>query len=254
MNILMTNDDGCEAKGINTLFNILSKEHNVYMVAPDSNRSAVSNHFSFFTSQTLKVIDEKRFASSGFPADCIFTGLYSDLIPEKIDLVVSGINHGGNLGTDIIYSGTCAAARQSVLLGVPALAVSIEPEVWNDEAYKNLNFTPISEFILKNLNKLYELAKSVQPNHFININGLSISEYKGVEFSTSLCERTYCHYVKLEKQDGGEIKTTLVPDTNEAVPEKQSDLDIMRKGFISISSINVQPDSSNLVDDITFSL
>lgn len=254
MNILMTNDDGYEAKGINTLYDILSTKHNVYMVAPDSNRSAVSSHFSFFSNQTVKILNQKKFTSSGYPTDCVFTGLCSNLIPEKIDMVISGINHGGNLGTDIIYSGTCAAARQAVLLGVPSLAVSVEPEVWTDENYKNLNFVSISEFILNNLEKLYELAKRVQNNHFININALSIPEYKGVIFSKSLCKRTYCDSVKLEKLSDAEYKACIVPDAKQTRVEDLSDLDILNKGFISISSINVQPDSSDLVDDITFSL
>lgn len=254
MNILLTNDDGFTAKGINTLFQILSKEHNVYMIAPDSNRSAVSCHFSFFNDLTLKKEGEKIYSYSGYPTDCVIAGLKSTLLPCKIDLVISGINHGGNLGTDIIYSGTCAGARQGVLLGCPSIALSVDPLEWKEDTYKNMRFDLLSNFVLKNLNKLYELADKVKENHFVNINAKDVDKYEGIAFSKSLCKRNYCDTIELFDQNDGTIRTKLRSDNEEEKIISESDLDIVNRKKVCISLITVEPGSSVLVDDNTFSL
>jgi hypothetical protein len=115
MNILITNDDGYEAEGIKVLAEELSKNHNVYVLAPSSNRSAVSNCVSIREMLELKKINDKLWTLSGFPADCVITAMRSGIFEGiEFDVVLSGINKGPNLGTDIVYSGTCAGARQAV--------------------------------------------------------------------------------------------------------------------------------------------
>ena len=114
MKLLLTNDDGIDGEGLQILAQTLKKEHDVWIIAPDSNRSAVSNGITISRSLNIKQVDEKTFTSSGLPADCVLTGIYSNLIPSNVDMVLSGINRGFNLGTDIVYSGTAAAARQAV--------------------------------------------------------------------------------------------------------------------------------------------
>ena len=139
MTILLTNDDGIQAKGINVIAERLIKDgHEVYVVAPDSNRSAVSHHITIWNVNTLKNQGENRWSCSGYPSDCVCVGLESNLFDFKFDVVVSGINQGANMGTDIIYSGTCGAARQAVLNGVPGIALSVDPLVWSEENLKNM--------------------------------------------------------------------------------------------------------------------
>lgn len=130
MNILVSNDDGIQAQGIKELVKALSKEGNVYVSAPASQRSASSHALSVNDKITMKKVDfdcaAMAFEVSGTPADCVKLGLY--VLKEKginIDIVYSGINHGGNLGTDTMYSGTVSAAAEGLFRGLPAVAVSV---------------------------------------------------------------------------------------------------------------------------------
>src|SRR5208337_1483348 len=125
MRILLTNDDGVNAEGILTLFRVLSQFHDTYIIAPDRERSACSNIFTMREEVKVQRIDRNIFSINGYPADCVSLGLHSDLIPG-IDLVISGINHGPNLGDDIHFSGTVAGARTAFIFGKPAIAVSID--------------------------------------------------------------------------------------------------------------------------------
>ncbi|MCR4742244.1 MAG: 5'/3'-nucleotidase SurE, partial [Treponema sp.] len=157
MNILVTNDDGYDSSGLQTLVDVLSKEHKVYVLAPDRNRSAVSNHITMFNDTAITKIKDKVYSCQGYPADCAAIGLTSNLFDIKFDLLISGINLGGNLGTDIVYSGTCAAARQAVFDKVPAIALSIQPLSYN-QGEIDYKFNTLAEFVLKNLEELKKLS------------------------------------------------------------------------------------------------
>ena len=122
MKILLTNDDGIEAEGLQCLYDVLTKTAECFVVAPDQGRSCCSHGVTTHTSLQVVARMRNQWTVSGTPADCVRVGLlWLDLKP---DLVVSGINHGGNLGVDILYSGTAAGAREASLLGVPAIAIS----------------------------------------------------------------------------------------------------------------------------------
>jgi 5'-nucleotidase len=127
MNILLTNDDGVESPGINLLAEALKKDpsRRVYILAPDSDRSGHSHSIGFLW-RPIKISPRgpDTWACSGTPADCVIMALMGAL-PIRPDLVISGINRGANLGTDIVYSGTAAAARQAGLGNVPAIALSL---------------------------------------------------------------------------------------------------------------------------------
>ena len=128
MKILLSNDDGVFATGIRALAAELSKKNEIYVSAPDSERSAVSRAMTLFSpirarKTTIKGLpDISAYAVSGTPVDCVRLAL-GNLFP-KPDLVVSGINHGPNLGTDVLYSGTVAAAHEAALLGYQSIAIS----------------------------------------------------------------------------------------------------------------------------------
>lgn len=130
MNILVSNDDGIKAAGIKHLVKALSNVATVYVAAPNAQRSASSHALSVNDNITMKKIAfegaKLAFEVGGTPADCVKLGLYVlQKQGVKIDAVYSGINHGGNLGTDTMYSGTVSAAAEGLLKGIPSVAVSV---------------------------------------------------------------------------------------------------------------------------------
>lgn len=124
MKILVSNDDGYLATGINVLTDALSEIADVVVVAPDRNRSAASNSLTLNDPLRVTRVAENRYRVNGTPSDCVHLAL-TGLLDEEPDLVVSGINHGANLGDDVIYSGTVAAAMEGRFLGLPTIAVSL---------------------------------------------------------------------------------------------------------------------------------
>lgn len=124
MHILISNDDGVFADGINVLANVLSDIAKITVVAPDRNRSGASNSLTLENPLRVREVAENRYAVQGTPTDSVHVALNA-LIKEKVDFVISGINHGANLGDDVLYSGTVAAATEGFFMGVPAIAVSL---------------------------------------------------------------------------------------------------------------------------------
>ena len=124
MKILVSNDDGYLAKGIIALADALAEIADVIVVAPDRNHSGASNSLTLHSPLRVHKVEEGRYFVNGTPSDCVHLAL-SGFLDEDPDIVVSGINHGANLGDDVIYSGTVAAAMEGRFLGLPAIAVSL---------------------------------------------------------------------------------------------------------------------------------
>ncbi|MEJ2257614.1 MAG: 5'/3'-nucleotidase SurE [Woeseiaceae bacterium] len=124
MKILVSNDDGYLSTGINALTNALAQVADVTVVAPDRNRSAASNSLTLGRPLRVSSYGDKRYKVDGTPSDCVHLAV-TGFLDEEPDLVVSGINHGANLGDDVIYSGTVAAAMEGRFLGLPTIAVSL---------------------------------------------------------------------------------------------------------------------------------
>ena len=122
--ILVTNDDGIAAAGLTALAEALDALGQVYVVAPDRERSTVGHSLTLHRPLRVERVGERRFAVNGMPADCVNLGSLGRL-PSPPSLVVSGINHGANLGDDVTYSGTVSAAMEGTLLGVPSVAISL---------------------------------------------------------------------------------------------------------------------------------
>lgn len=137
MHILVTNDDGIGAPGIKALAATLGTFGTVTVVAPDRERSAAGHSLTLHAPLRVFDLHPGWYAVDGTPTDCVNMGIHS-LLPQRPDLVVSGINHGANMGDDITYSGTVAAAMEASLMGIPALAVSLATygptEHFNDAA------------------------------------------------------------------------------------------------------------------------
>jgi len=129
MKILLTNDDGIQALGLRSLYHALIRAgHEVHVVAPVTEMSAVGHAVTMASPLRIKVFDEVNFFGhgvSGTPVDCVKLGI-TTILHSPPELVVSGINAGANVGVDILYSGTVSAATEGALMGVPALAVSYD--------------------------------------------------------------------------------------------------------------------------------
>src|SRR6185437_9488114 len=121
--ILITNDDGITAPGIKALEQSLAPLGRVTVVAPDREMSATSQSITLHTPIRIHRLDDSHFAIGGTPTDCVIMALYQ-ILHERPDLVVSGINPGGNLGENVIYSGTVGGAMEAAVHGVPSFAIS----------------------------------------------------------------------------------------------------------------------------------
>ena len=184
MNVLLCNDDGIFSEGILTLANILNKDHQITVVAPTGNRSGFSRSMSFHKDIEIKKVNAidgvECYSVSGTPADCVKFAL--NVISNKFDLVVSGINGGPNLGSDINYSGTVNACFEASVEGVKSIAFS-------NVALSNYKFDQTSKIISKIFDKLVENASSEYVLN-VNIPNVCESEIKGVVF----CKAGVCKY------------------------------------------------------------
>jgi 5'-nucleotidase len=174
MKILLTNDDGYKAPNIQSLFKKLSKEHDVWIIAPENNCSGMSAAISFLKETEIRQVEDRVFAVDGTPADCTYFGLLG-IVDFEFDMVVSGINHGANIGTDVIYSGTVGAAVGGRKLKYPPLALSVA-------SYETINI----DFIVNKTIEIINLVASLPKEYVgkvINVNfpDLPEKECKGMK-------------------------------------------------------------------------
>lgn len=260
MVLLLTNDDGYGAEGIVALEKALEKEgHTVYVMAPSGNRSGMS-HGMTFSSLDFKQIEKNKWTCSGKPVDCVVSALKSDIFPEKIEAVLSGINAGANIGTDVLYSGTCAAARQASMYGIPGIALSIEPAagssyVKDSEDGKNrYDYSGMVDFVVKNVRTLAGLCRLKSPYAFVNVNALAGKKYDSVEMNGKLAVRNYNDSIFLHEKDSEGMQRSefrgLPPETT---AEDGCDYKSVYSGKISVSVIYAEPVPCP-VDCINFSL
>jgi 5'-nucleotidase len=174
MNIVLTNDDGVNAPGINILRETLSKIANVIVVAPLTERSTTGHTLTLDTTLRLQEISENVYGCSGFPADCslmaighLFKNTQSKYYGQKIDMVISGINRGANLGQDVFYSGTVAAAREAAFHGIPSIAVSSCMDFKNPDKNDQLYYSA-SNFIKTLVQS--DISKFIPKMSLLNIN------------------------------------------------------------------------------------
>lgn len=163
MRILLTNDDGYESLGLDVLRTaLLAAGHEVWVCAPSGQRSATSHSMTLRGDIIVTKHAERRYHCSGSPADCILYGLKGKALPMYPDVVVSGINHGYNLSTDILYSGTVGAASEAALMGIPAIAISAM--CGSDKVFP---FEQAAAFLVEHLARFLPLCSS---DTLVNIN------------------------------------------------------------------------------------
>lgn len=232
MKILLTNDDGIDAPGITILKEYLIKAgHNIYVVAPHKEQSATSHSITLHQPMRIFQRDKKTFATSGTPTDCVI--LASQIVLKNgIDLIISGINNGQNMGEDVLYSGTVAAAIEGMFLGYKAIAVSLTS--FTDQKYETA-----AHYITKLVEK--RIDKIISKNEILNINipNVEINEIKGIKI-TYLTHRKYMDFVA-EQTDprGGKIYwiggNKPLWETNEG-----SDASAVFDNYISITPVKPQ--------------
>ena len=246
MKILLTNDDGYKADNIKSLYEELSKDHEVWIVAPKNNCSGMSAAISYLNEIEVTKIDEKIYAVDGTPADCSYLGLLS-IVDFEFDIVISGINHGANIGNDVLYSGTVGAAVGGRNLKYPPIAISVA-------SYDAKDISFITKKSIELINKIIE-SSEIFVGKVININFPDISEdeYIGVK-ATGLSKRDVpAKPIKID--DKSLSKETYRYRYNlSGEPMKGSyitDADAVTDGYVSISVLDYSLGSSDFIDDLS---
>ncbi|MDR3303924.1 MAG: 5'/3'-nucleotidase SurE [Treponema sp.] len=232
MNLLLTNDDGIDGAGLQKLATLLraQKRNNVYVLAPDTNRSGASHSISFLSNPIrLTPHGADTWSCSGTPVDCVIMALLGAL-RVSIDLVVSGINVGANMGTDLLYSGTAAAARQATLFHVPSVAFSLDgnsPFYWDEAA----------AFAVQHLDEFAALWKD---DVFINVNIPNSPAPDGTAM-TFPSLRDYHDSISLyDTPDGKRYCFAIAGDITAAI-DAGSDHDAVLRNLVSVSPVYVHP-------------
>ncbi|MBI5038872.1 MAG: 5'/3'-nucleotidase SurE [Nitrospirae bacterium] len=192
MLILVSNDDGIHSAGIHVLADALRSIGDVYIIAPDRERNAASHALTLHKPLRLEQLGDKMYSVNGTPTDCINLAI-NGILSEKPDLVVSGINKGGNLGDDVTYSGTVSAAFEGTLLGIPSFAVSQVAE----GDYKFETAAKVAVFLALQIKE-----RLLPPGVLLNVNvpNLDIKEIKGIKM-TRQGKRIYDENAIIEKVD-----------------------------------------------------
>jgi len=244
MRILICNDDGITYKGIHALINAFKGEHEVIAIAPDSERSGFSHSVTIFRSLSYSSGDLsgiESYAVSGTPADCVKLGVLHILKNRPPDLVLSGINSGPNLGSDVMYSGTVAGASEGVYLGVPAMAISLGSWTKKDDAYLRA-----ADFLKRNLDTFYSIARAHVGKIALNIN-YPVGEFKGVVFTKTGINAYNDYFEKQSELDGVNV-VQLKGDTF-IHKDETDDCDVcyIKKGFATITPLQLDRTNHGLV-------
>lgn len=235
MKILVTNDDGIQAEGIVRLARMAKELGEVWVVAPKEQCSAMSQRITVHGELTVRpeefsVEGVRAYSVSGTPADCVKVALMY-LLPEKPDVVFSGINCGYNIGFDIEYSGTVGAAIEAIMQGVPAIAFSNEA---------NGNYEVAEAHMLAVTKDL--LSRKIAMNEMWNVNfpGCGLANYQGILETQKIAQSQFYldHYHKKDHADGSFVLSAAgIPVTEGA---KGTDMRAVLDGYISIGKIKSQ--------------
>lgn len=228
MRILISNDDGIFAPGLAALVHAFAAAgHTVYVAAPDSQRSAASHSMTLFQPLTAKKSAvagaSKAWAIDGTPVDCVKLAVKT-LCPE-VDFVISGINHGYNSGSDVLYSGTVGAAMEGALNGKPAMAVSLGHE--REDTYDNAAALAVKVF-----DSLQ--AHPLPPFSVLNLNYPETDEALGLK-ATSLRALRYLDNYEPEMGADGVTRYTLVGGMDKHMADGEDDYTWLRRGYATMT-------------------
>lgn len=264
MNILVSNDDGVHAPGIQALARALSSIATVTVVAPEGERSGYSSALTLDRPLRVQQLDDRIYAVNGTPADCVYlamNGLFTQQSSsqpqasiEHFDLVVSGINSGANLGDDVLYSGTVGAAMEGRLMKQPAIAVSLaghDVRRYQDPKHYAQAAQWIRDFIAKGV-------PSLPPRHILNINIPDIDIYQGAVV-THLGRRLPAKPITEQIDPRGRqvywigLSGEVIDESNRQA-DIQSDFSAVSQGFISITPIQMDSTNYAVLSDLSTAL
>lgn len=235
MKILITNDDGINAIGIRELAKSLKKIGDVIVIAPDRERSATGHAITMHHPLRVDKVnfndpDIEAWSINGTPSDCVKIGVES-ILSEKPDIIVSGVNNGPNLGTDILYSGTVSAAVEGAIHNIPSIALSI---------YGNNNHITYEGAIAYSCKLVNMALKNNVPNNLvlnINIPSVKSDEIKGIKI-TELGIRRYKNSYEQRKDPMGKSYYWLSGSLVELENNDTSDVESVKNGYISITPLH----------------
>ena len=231
MHLLISNDDGITARGIQVLSDRMRSLGKVTIVAPDQNRSGASNSLTLESPVRIRETGNRTYCVSGTPTDCVHIAL-TGLLEKDPDMVVSGINAGANLGDDVIYSGTVAAAMEGRFLGFPAIAVSL---VFTERPE---HYPTAAEAVALLVERLIKDPLPADTILNINVPDLPWQEIKGFEV-TRLGHRHRAEPVVKTTDPRGRPMYWIGPAGPEQDAGPGTDFDAIRRGYISITPIHV---------------
>ena len=230
MKILVSNDDGYLARGINVLADALSQVGDVVVVAPDRNFSGASSSLTLHAPLRIHRVRDRRYFVNGTPSDCVHLAL-SGFLDEDPDIVISGINHGANLGDDVIYSGTVAAAIEGRYLGLPAIAVSLvgpRPE----------HFETAGQVAVDLVRRLD--VRALPPDIILNVNvpDRPFDELAGVEATRLGFRHRAEPLVRMQDPRGRDIYWIGPPGTGQDAG-RGTDFHAIERGAVAVSPLKV---------------
>jgi 5'-nucleotidase len=245
MRILVTNDDGIESEGIKVLASSMVKIGEVYIIAPKNPQSAGSHATTLHKplrveEYPLNIGEKISLRISGTPADCVLMGL-DELIDSKIDVVVSGINKGPNLGYDIIYSGTVAAAREGAINGITSFAFSVD-------AYEYPLYSYVGDFASMFVREI--MNKEISGRVYFNLNfpNLPSENIKGYKFVRQ-GRREYVDRIKTGKDPFGK-EYYWVGGRLKEDEQVETDVNAVKDGFVSITPLSLDFTDYNLLETL----
>lgn len=250
-NILVTNDDGVSAPGIQALAQVLDDMGTVTVLAPERNWSAAGHPKTMHKPlriQTVRWPDGRTaYASSGAPSDCVALALMG-AVETEFDLVVSGINSNYNLGTDVLYSGTVAGAMEAIISGVPALAVSLGR--LDDPALERRAALDKAAAVAGHLADLV-LARGLPPYTLLNVNvpGIPPACIQGSQV-TRLGRRIYRDVLVVRDDPWGRPYYWIGGEVPTGVPEDGSDIGAIENDFISVTPLGIDLTNHSCIETL----
>jgi 5'-nucleotidase len=254
MRILISNDDGIQANGIHALAKALSQHHEVYVVAPEKEQSAQGHALTLH--HPLRAVDftkqfnkeganvQQALAISGTPSDCVKLAITTLLKETPVDVVISGMNHGPNLGGDVVYSGTVSAALEAAMNGVPAIATSAfdgyNPLFDYDDACRYL------ASVLPDLVDLLKYSSCMVLN--VNVPAVEAQYYAGLKLC-KLGHRMYSDFYEKRQDPRGITYYWLAGELVQTGAHAEEDVEAIRNNYVTVTPIH-----ADLTDETVYTL
>jgi len=238
--ILVTNDDGIGADGIRALAKAMEMLGNVTIMAPDREQSATSHALTLHRPLRMRKISEREMSVDGTPTDAVLLGVHG-FLKERPALVVSGINHGPNMGNDVLYSGTVAAASEGTFLGIPSVAISLA--TWD-----TADFGPAARVARTLVAQLLRRGLPAKTCLNVNIPAIPYDQIKGVRV-TRLGKRVYRDVIVEKTDPRGKLYYWIGGEEPTWENDDSSDFTAVENGYVSVTPLTFElTDYKELVD------